>query len=88
MFYSSNSDPDPACNSPPSSGANHGSLDGRLLRLRSLGRAWTGRVASVWGVTPVMTFSALVCITTALLLLLTGVLAEKPIPPIHRPLDQ
>lgn len=43
-----------------------------------LGALWTGRAASAWGVTPVMAFSAVVCIATALLLLATDALAERP----------
>lgn len=45
-----------------------------------LGALWTGRAASVWGVTPVMTFSALVCVATGLFLLATDALAERPKP--------
>jgi len=43
-----------------------------------LGALWTGRAASVWGVTPVMTFSAVVCVATGLFLLATDALAERP----------
>ncbi len=43
-----------------------------------LGALWTGRAASVWGVTPVMSFSAVVCIATGLFLLATNALDERP----------
>ncbi len=48
-----------------------------------MGALWTGRAASIWGVTPVMAFSAVVCITVGLLLLSTGVLAEKSSAPVE-----
>jgi len=35
-----------------------------------LGALWTGRAAATWGVCPVMTFSALICLATGLLLLI------------------
>jgi len=41
-----------------------------------LGALWTGRAASAWGVTRVMTGSAVVCIAVGLFLLATGALGE------------
>jgi len=46
-----------------------------------LGALWTGWAASVWGVTPVMAFSAVVCIAMGLFLLATDALAERPASP-------
>lgn len=43
-----------------------------------LGALWTGRAASAWGVTPVMSFSAVVCIAMGLFLLATNALGERP----------
>lgn len=50
-----------------------------------LGALWTGRAASIWGVTPVMTFSAIVCATTGLFLLATDALGERPARSVNPP---
>jgi len=47
-----------------------------------LGALWTGRAAQSWGVAPVMGLSASVCVTAALLVWVSGVLAPPPIHPI------
>lgn len=52
-----------------------------------LGALWTGRAASLWGVTPVMSFSAVICIATGLFLLATDAMAERP-KPNPRPLEE
>ncbi|MDR3618117.1 MAG: MFS transporter [Paludisphaera borealis] len=43
-----------------------------------LGALWTGRAASIWGVTRVMSVSAVVCIAVGLFLRWSGALAEAP----------
>ncbi len=43
-----------------------------------LGALWTGRAASAWGVTRVMSLSALFCIAVGLVIRWSGVLAEPP----------
>jgi hypothetical protein len=42
-----------------------------------LGALWTGRAASAWGVTRVMSGSAVVCLAVGLALRWSGVLAEE-----------
>ena len=43
-----------------------------------IGALWTGRAASAWGVTRVMSVSALFCIAVGLVIRWSGVLAETP----------
>jgi MFS family permease len=47
-----------------------------------LGALWTGRAAQSWGVAPVMGLSAALCLTAALFVWVSGVLAPPPIHPM------
>ena len=50
-----------------------------------LGALWTGKAASIWGVSAVMGFSALLCFVTAVAVLVSGVLTRGISPATGKP---